>query len=200
MLCEFAGSLRGISLAKPIRLTPSQRLRRFLEAGYLAEELPPPFVSHSFARFRNILGKTWKADVSYDKFRSRPEQFTIPRHGSARRRITIPNPINFYRLSETISNGWTEIRDHISQSKITEFRPIIDAEGPRSVFKMDFGIVDKRTAEILSDYDHAFKTDITRFYQSIYTHSIAWALYGKGWVKKIASSQNLLDQLEIILI
>ena len=59
----------------------------------------------------------------------------------------------------------------------------VNAEGPRAIFKLDFGIVDRRTAEILAGYDHAFKTDITRFYHSIYTHSIAWALYGKGWVK-----------------
>jgi hypothetical protein len=60
----------------------------------------------------------------------------------------------------------------------------LDAEGPRSVFKLDFGIIQRRTAEILSEYDHLFKTDITRFYGSIYTHSIAWALYGKDWVKQ----------------
>lgn len=173
-----------MSLAKRIRLTRSQRLRRFLEAGYLAEELPPCFVSHSFGRFRKALLQDWTGEVSYTKFRSRPEQFTIPRYGAARRRVTIPNPINFYRLAQIISNGWIEIRDHISQSKITEFRPILDAEGQRAVFRLDFRIIDNRTAEILSDYDHAFKTDITRFYHSIYTHSIAWALYGKEWVKK----------------
>lgn len=154
-----------------------------MEAGYLPEELPPPFVSHSFARFRRSLLNEWNVAASYNSFKSRPEQFTIPRYGSARRRITIPNPINFFRLSSEIANGWVEVRDHISKSKITEFRPILDAEGPRAVFKLDFGIVDRRTAEILSDYDHAFKTDITRFYHSIYTHSIAWALYGKEWVK-----------------
>lgn len=173
----------GIILARPIRLTKSQRLRRLLEAGYLAEELPPPFVSHSFARVRKTLLNDWTAQPTYPKFRSRPEQLTIPRYGAARRRVTIPNPVNFYRLAATISDGWIEIRDHISKSKITEFRPILDAEGPRSIFRLDFGIVNRRTAEILSEYDHVFKTDITRFYHSIYTHSIAWALYGKPWVK-----------------
>lgn len=190
-------------MAKPIRLTRSQRLRRFLEAGYLAEELPPPFVSHSFARFRKALLGDWSTESMYTKFRSRPEPFSIPRYGAARRRITIPNPINYYRLATTISDGWIEIRDHISKSKITEFRPILDAEGQRSIFKLDFGIIDKRTAEILVDYDHAFKTDITRFYHSIYTHSIAWALYGKDWVKRNMHStpfkNSLGNQLDVEL-
>lgn len=160
-------------------------------------------MAHSLARYRRSLFQDWTAVGvldDYNKFRSRPEQFTIPRYGSARRRVTIPNPINFYRLAATIADGWIEIRDHISKSRITEFRPILDAEGPRSVFKLDFGIIDTRSAEILSDYDFAFKTDITRFYHSIYTHSIAWALYGKGWVKQNrfttkfkASLGNILD-------
>jgi hypothetical protein len=170
-------------LVNPIRLTRSKRLRRFLEAGYLAEEMPPPFVSHSLARFRKALLDDWNAVPEYHKFRSRPEQFTIPRYGAARRRMTIPNPINFFRLAKTVSDGWIEIRDYISKSKITEFRPILDSQGPSVIFKLDFGIVHKRTAEILYDYDYAFKTDITRFYNSIYTHSIAWALYGKDWVR-----------------
>lgn len=186
-------------MVRPIRLTKSERLRRFLEAGYLAEELPPPFVSHSFARYRRALLRDWSGAADYPKFRSRPEQFTIPRYGSARRRVTIPNPINFYRLAATIADGWIEVRDHISKSKITEFRPILDAEGPRAVFKLDFGIVDRRTAEILADYDHAFKTDITRFYHSIYTHSIAWALYGKGWVKNNLHAPAFKNSLGNIL-
>jgi hypothetical protein len=161
-------------VAKVARLTRSQRLRRFLEAGYLPEELPPPFVSHPLARFRKSLLNDWKTqgEPQFGKFRSRPEQFTVPRYSSARRRIAIPNPINFFRLAQTISDGWIDIRNYISSSNITEFKPILDAEGPRAIFKLDFGIVDQRTAEILSEYDHAFKTDITRFYQSIYTHSI----------------------------
>jgi hypothetical protein len=137
----------------------------------------------------------WVGSTVYEKFRSRPEQFTIPRHGAGRRRITIPNPINFYRLAATISDGWTKIRDHISRSNITEFRPILDAEGPRAIFKLDFGIIDRRTAEILSDYDYAFKTDITRFYHSIYTHSIAWALHGKTWVKQNLNSPQFKASL-----
>ncbi|WPB87470.1 RNA-directed DNA polymerase [Sediminicoccus rosea] len=178
-----------------MRLNRSQRLRRFLEAGYLAEELPPPFVSYSFARVRGALLTEWKAATDFPKFRSRPEQFTIPRYASARRRISIPNPINFFRLSSEIANGWNEIRDFLASSKITEFRPIIDAEGPRSIFKLDFDLVGQRQAQILADYDFVFKTDISRFYPSIYTHSIPWALYGKIWVKENHKTKKFKDSL-----
>jgi len=36
---------------------------------------------------------------------------------------------------------------------------------------------------LLSNYGRYVKTDITRFYPSIYTHSIAWAILGKAHVK-----------------
>lgn len=182
------------------RLNRSERLRRFLEAGYFPEELPPPFVTHSFGRYRKALSIAWSVQPSFVKFKSRPEQITIPRYGSARRRLTIPNPINYFRLSDEISAGWTEIRDHIKSSQVTEFRPIIDMDGERSIFKLDFDIVGKRTGEILAAYDHAFKTDIARFYHSIYTHSIAWALYGRTWVKtnlhSSAFKQSLGNKLD----
>jgi hypothetical protein len=182
-------------LRAPKRLDRSGRLKRFLEAGYFPEELPPPFVSHSFARYREYLHKAWAPLQEFDKFKSRPEYITVPRYGAARRRLAIPNPINYYRLSREISFGWGEIKKHIASSDVTEFRPIIDADGGRSLFKLDFDIVDRRVAEILSDYNNAFRTDIVKFYQSIYTHSVAWALNDKAWVKRNLNTAAFRESL-----
>jgi hypothetical protein len=182
-------------MGRPIRLSRSDRLQRLLEVGYFPAELPPPFVTHSLARYRRSLLREWNAHPMFKNFRSRPEHFSIPRFAAARRRITVPNPVNYYRLAQLIADRWIEIRDFIATSKITEFRPIIDAKGDRSIFQLDFSIVDRRTAEILADYNHAFKTDITRFYQSIYTHSVAWALHGKEWVKRNLRSPSFSTSL-----
>lgn len=164
---------------------PSQTLRtkRLLSAGMLPEELPPPFVSHPLGRYRASLARSWAAAPTFGTFRSRSEPFSIPRTGAPRRRAVIVNPINHFRLSSLISENWQEIRDHISQSEVTEFRPIFDTDGDRALFGIDFEKIDRRKAEILSSYNRAYQTDITRFYASIYTHSIAWALYTKDWVK-----------------
>jgi hypothetical protein len=40
------------------------RFRRLLEAGFLPEELPPPFVSTDLGRWREYLGKEWPKDLS----------------------------------------------------------------------------------------------------------------------------------------
>lgn len=165
------------------RPSQTQRTKRLLSAGMLPEEMPPPFVSHPLGRYRASLARSWEAVPAFGNFRSRSEPFSIPRTGAPRRRAVLVNPINHFRLSSLISENWQEIRDHISQSQVTEFRPIIDIDGPRSIFGIDFDKVDRRKAEILSSYNRAYQTDITRFYASIYTHSIAWALYTKEWVK-----------------
>jgi hypothetical protein len=49
---------------------------------------------------------------------------------------------------------------------------------------VNFDGVSRRRAEILASYGRYVKTDIARFYPSVYTHSIAWAMLGKDWVKQ----------------
>lgn len=181
-------------------LTPSQRLNRLLSAGYFPPELPPPFVTRSLARYRTSLERAWglaKAggQSAYEMFQSRPEPYSLPRSGHARRRSVIVNPINHFRLSRLLAFEWAEIRRHISTSTISEFRPLFDSNGPRSIFDLDWQLVDRRIAEILAEYNRAFKTDIARFYASIYTHSIAWALYNKSYVKQHKSTGMFKNSL-----
>ena len=47
-------------------------------------------------------------------------------------------------------------------------------------------------ANIAARFNYVASTDITRFYHSIYTHSIAWSLHGKGVAKANRSDISLL--------
>lgn len=160
----------------------SQRLKRLLEAGYFPAELPPPFVSRDLARYRVHLRKTWPAGKLQD-FKSVPETFSIPRFGSARRSLSLVNPINYFKIATLIAENWSEVRKHLIQSPISEFKPIFDTNGDRAFFGLDFDNIEQRTNKILAGFHFALKTDIIRYYPTIYTHSIAWALYGKQYTK-----------------
>lgn len=46
-------------------------------------------------------------------------------------------------------------------------------------------------ATLAHRYSHIGHTDITNFYPSIYTHTIAWALHGKEYVRKPENRHNL---------
>lgn len=164
------------------RPNKDQRLKRLLECGFFPNELPPPFVSDDLARSRRHLSKHWPAGP-LDKFVSSPESFPVPRHGRARRRLSLINPINHFKVSKLIADEWMTIRQFLSTSKISEFKPVFDMEGYRTFHDIDFDRIERRTTEILAQNSTCIKTDISRYYHTIYTHSIPWALYTKQYCK-----------------
>lgn len=98
------------------KLDKDGRLKRLLEAGMLPAELPPPFVSNDFGRFRQHLKKTWPTSA-LNKFKSTGEKFSLPRYVRARRQLTIINPVNHFKTSLLIADNWKEIRDFLKTSK-----------------------------------------------------------------------------------
>jgi len=176
-----------------------QRLKRLLEAGFFPQEVPPPFVSFDLARLRNHLLKTWPAQ-QLKSFASEPESYSIPRFGRARRRLSIVNPLNHFKVSKLLADEWIEIRKFRRQSRVSEFKPIFDLEGRRTFFGLDFATIERRLVEILSAYRSCLRTDISRYYPTIYTHSIPWALYGKTYCKANLNTgsfkQTLGDRLD----
>jgi hypothetical protein len=163
-------------------LTAADRLRRLLGAGYFPSELPPPFTTFVFA----LRAKAVMAQIDSSaaiKIWTTPESFSIPRWGQARRKLSIVNPINQLLISNLIAENWDEIKPRLAQSKISEFHPEIVARGGRAVTGVDFDGVQRRRAQILARYGRYVKADVARFYASVYTHSIPWAILGKEWVK-----------------
>ncbi len=158
------------------------RMKRLLSRGYFPSELPTPFTTESFGSRSNIFRAAWKTE-DIDGYRTSAEDYSIPRYGHARRKLSIVNPINQFRVAELISENWKDIRDRIKRSTISEFDPKITFTGRRAVNGVDFLAVSARRAAILAEFGRYVKTDITRFYPSIYTHSIAWALLGKEYYK-----------------
>jgi len=166
-----------------LRPTKDQRLKRLLEVGFFPKELPPPFVSTDLAKYRRHLKNVWP-DQQLQKFFSDPEFLSIPKFGRARRRFSLVNPVNHFKVSELIASEWKEIRNFLKTSKISEFKPVFDMKGERAFFHIDFGFVERKIVNLLSRYRSCLKTDISRYYHTIYTHSIPWALYTKSYCKQ----------------
>ncbi|MDX8457791.1 RNA-directed DNA polymerase [Mesorhizobium humile] len=155
------------------------RLKRLLEAGYFLEELPPPFVSSEFAKFRSHFQKVLDPKVQHSAY----ARYSVPRHNSARRTLGIPNPINYFFLAKELSDNWVEIRKFLRQSSISEFKPIFDTSGPRALFGINFEHVEAEISKLQALHNKCVKVDISRFYPTVYTHSLGWALYTKKFVK-----------------
>ena len=160
------------------------RLSRLLRTGYLPAELPPPFTTRTFGREAVELAGLWSG-AAIRKFWTSPEHYSAPRYGHVRRKLSLVNPVNQLHVAHLISENWDEIHRRLQRSQITEFRPaIVLTDGGRAVTGVDFDGVDRRRAQILARFGRYIKTDIARFYPSVYTYSIAWALLGKDWVKQ----------------
>lgn len=52
------------------------------------------------------------------------------------------------------------------------------------------GMIDDDLASVAYRYQFLIKADIKNFYPSIYTHSIAWAIHGKSFIRKPANLYN----------
>ncbi|WP_268125382.1 RNA-directed DNA polymerase [Roseivirga pacifica] len=108
-------------------------------------------------------------------------QFSIPKPGIARNIIKIPNPLHQGKLADIISSNYGEIEKLFKKSNFSTTKPIIETEtnqGKRSVKHDNYGVFKELCVVNSFKYSIQLKTDIAKFYPSIYTHSIPWVTFG----------------------
>jgi hypothetical protein len=163
-------------------MTKDQRLLALLGRGYFPDELPPPFTTVTFAKYRNAVGKAWAAQPHYPK--TVPEIFSIPRAKKVRRDLSIVNPIAEYHVSKLIADNWITLRKHLQSCDFGPAPIQIMFNEQRAVPTPDFRLINLRQAEISASFDNLLIADVSRFYGTLYTHAIPWALHTKSWAKK----------------
>ena len=165
-----------------------------LARGYFPKELPSPFVTVPFA---NALGMRTPLPADFAKSAAKGNtiptakvgRYSLARAGLFRRPLSICNPLPFFLLSKELMQNWATIGPVVSGSPLAATAPdfkltgrAIDGKWPQGA-RSDFAR-DRRLG-----MRYVLLTDINRFYGSIYTHSIAWALHGKLTAK---SNRSLL--------
>jgi hypothetical protein len=158
-------------------------LRALLGRGYLPEVLPPNFTSESFGEFSS------KNPASFDAFASKPTRlksidYSASKAGFRRRTFVVTHPISQFFVSKFISDNWATIEGYYKASPFTVSAPNRSDEGTRAVEVTPFPELHRVMHERLGQYGYVAKSDIQRFYPSIYTHSIPWAFHGKAAAKK----------------
>jgi hypothetical protein len=169
-----------------------------ISRGYFPVELPPPFTTESFANYVNSNRGNLPANFTNHNKTAKLLRHSIPRVGISRRRVSVPNPICFYDLCQTIENNWPAIRQQTSTSKLSKSYPKVGTAQGRAIVRyyMDRELTDFRI-DLRSTSRYILVTDIAQFYPSLYTHSIPWAVHGKPFAKRnrsIAHFGNLLDK------
>lgn len=163
-------------------------LARLLTKGFLPGELPPPFSSSSF---EEILTGGIPASWELNNKECSPDaahlcHYNHRRVGDLRRRLSLPNPFHYFHLASTVAKHWQELNRLLEASKIAAARPISPpAENGNRAYapKIHWKEKPKLKTQTFRGKRWLLRADISRFYPSIYTHSIPWALHTKATAK-----------------
>lgn len=159
-------------------------IKDLLAKGYFPKELPPPFNTKKLAP---VLSSRSNLPQSFTNGRRKAKVLThnLARPGSVRRKLGVPNPVLHYNLCHDIASSWKN-----TLSLIIKQSPFsLSAPSRQSSSQRAFSPRRPRSQEILerasirSTAKYILQTDISRFYHSIYTHSIPWAIHSKAKAK-----------------
>lgn len=178
------------------------RIERLLRLGYLPSQLPPAFKSGDLALHHANLYAAWAAMPSKSRVpaspRSKSELFSVARAGHQRRATGLPNPIAQTFLSKAVVDNWASIVLNFRRSKISASHPRFRRDSNRAASLPPMQTLYERRLLQGAGYRYVLRTDISRFFPTIYTHSIPWALHGKAASKRNTGPTpkffgNLLD-------
>ncbi|MDW3182097.1 hypothetical protein [Roseobacter sp.] len=200
-------------------MTYQNRLKALLSKGYFPKELPPAFTTVDFGQNAYDIMNEWSASklftTSQPKYKKKKmrgqytytisdtelEVISKPKRNYERRNIHVTHPIPQLLLANEISNEWHSVWKMLQRQTYSLDRIEISEKYERAIKGIGFKLhrVKKDFLEATSDW--LVKTDISRFYPTIYTHSLAWAAYGKEKVKKNFSLYkcSLADRLDILV-
>jgi Reverse transcriptase (RNA-dependent DNA polymerase) len=169
-------------------------LKPLLQRGYLPQELPPPFNTLTFGK---LFSKRGRFNLPPNPTKeSKLVVHNLARTGSLRRQLAIPGPLHYIQLCNTIIANFTSLQSKWSASPYSESTPKTGSFRAYSR-KTEMNDLPLRRVKNRSGSRYLLKADISRFYPSIYTHSIPWAFHTKPIAKGNHSNTlygNLIDK------
>lgn len=154
-------------------------LETLLSHGYFPKELPPSFSSIDFGDVVRRKGNNIPEQFSTGGHVSVPSIHNSARPGLLRRKLSIPNPVNMLRVSSTLTANWAAIQQHIEASPLSLTTPTFGGGNRALQRRRSLDALPELSAATGSNSRYILKADISRFYPSVYTHSIPWAFHTK---------------------
>ncbi|WP_017795169.1 RNA-directed DNA polymerase [Oceanobacillus kimchii] len=107
--------------------------------------------------------------------------------------MNVPTPYHQIKLSEAILEHRDKLEEFYSNSIISLTKPIFNENAERAI-EREFPFKEKTLKRIegIACKKYILKTDISRYYPTIYTHSIPWAMHGKRLSKDRQTDCSLL--------
>lgn len=167
-------------------------LQQLLANGYFPRELPPAFSTQAFANA--VTGGTGGLIGQMSSGAPNKAEMCVHnmvRSGGLRRHLGIPNPVQYSRLSWFVVQNWTTLQQSARRSPFSLTQPV-DTVSARAISGAhDLSARSMHRAELRASGRFLIHADINRFYPSIYTHSVPWAIHGKEVVKQAMATDSL---------
>jgi Reverse transcriptase (RNA-dependent DNA polymerase) len=170
----------------PSLSAPALSLDDLMTRGYFPDRVIPPVNSLAISpaisdilayigpRAANVLNKTKGPGLA----RSLCLTHSVPKRKHLRRTMSIPNPLNQSVLCNEIAAHWKDIQAFCSRSPVSLSTPQPGANRAVEATN-ELGKLPLHRAQRSIGARYLLRTDIARYYPSIYTHSVPWALHGK---------------------
>lgn len=171
-----------------------------LAYGLFAEKIPPVFTSVPFFDY----SKDMCFASGWDEY----IYFRVMRNINIPRAMGIPNPFKYQRLCVELKGDWEKIRGHFREQTEHQLYRISRIHvrkeyGEKRIFKMNYKNwrVDGNPESDLLIHDNGtsrflVQADVSTCFQSIYTHSIPWALVGKEEAKRTIGDDTWYNRID----
>lgn len=155
------------------------RLIRLLDRGFYPIELPPPFRTKNYSTVQSSL-------TPPNNYHGSTTFFDGATFRGPLRTFGVINPISYLLLSRFIADNWTDISSVFRLSACSGSRPKFPALSAQGRAIETASLASKRQSQrhLASSYPVILSLDVNRYYGSIYTHSIPWAVLGKQEAKR----------------
>jgi hypothetical protein len=174
-----------------------------LSRGFFHDRLIPPLMSdwlkdaaEDVLAFAQQEIKAAKKNNWRVKTRSRFSQHSVPKRKHLRRRLCIPNPRQQAILCSEVAKHWRDLRNICKKSPISLTTPRISSTRAIEGSHDSREIAGERALRSIGAR-YLLQTDFARFYPSIYTHSIPWAIHGKNKARADRKSELYGNRLDL---
>lgn len=150
-----------------------------LTRGYFPKELPRPFVTASFATavtsVVNLPGDFVKTAAKGNNLpTAQTAVYSLARGGLLRRPLSICNPLHYFLLCKEMMQNWPSISPRVAGTSLAATAPEFKTVGRAIDGKWSQRARPELAQSTRLGRRYVLQTDISRFYDSIYTHSISW--------------------------
>lgn len=188
------------------KLEKENFIEQIVEYGYFAEQFPSCFSSKTFAAELSELLPLALCTKSQIKSANAtlPTTLSMRKDDISRRILALPNPKAFLRLAKLMQEHWEDIQNFSesehSLSPITYIhkysdvgeKAMLNSENVRESLRSKSDFIEglRNCIQASLGYKYRLKVDVANCYNSIYTHSVAWAICGKDEAKRFLRTKE----------